>query len=149
ERNRPGMETTGGSESGRDALRLLFPAQEPSRPAASAGGSASVTGSGGWSSALPGAVAPTGVVPVAAGLRGEDLSQVVGGLDDASPATAAAPEPRPALGSSDATIRADAGGDARATITVPITGIGTQVGAISTHVDSVTYSAPVLIEVPG
>jgi hypothetical protein len=33
--------------------------------------------------------------------------------------------------------------------TVPITGIGTQVGAISTHADSVTYSAPVLVEIPG
>jgi hypothetical protein len=37
----------------------------------------------------------------------------------------------------------------RADTTVPITGIGTRVGAISTHVDSVSHSEPVLVDVPG
>lgn len=38
---------------------------------------------------------------------------------------------------------------ALADTTVAITGIGTQVGAIATHVDSVTYAAPVIVDVPG
>src|SRR5262245_3956447 len=38
---------------------------------------------------------------------------------------------------------------ARADTTVPITGIGTNVGAIHTQVESVTYSEPVVVQVPG
>lgn len=38
---------------------------------------------------------------------------------------------------------------ALADTTVAVTDIGTQVGGIATHVDSVTYSDPVIVEVPG
>ena len=38
---------------------------------------------------------------------------------------------------------------ARADTTIPITGIGTQIGAINTHADSVTFSAPQVVAVAG